>query len=160
MSTFSLYLLNLPDVFQLLCWPSIARIQTFTCSLGISPSHGNLLLTSFPMGGLANPSLQPIRWTERETAFHSLVTPYLRKEVREHRAALCSLCAPKLFFFFFPRRRPSHVLRPQSISVIPYCVSLSRVCTPSSRMCRDPDTVSGTVNKRQNSLLGLFFTYS
>lgn len=100
-STFSLYLLNLPDVFQLLCWPTIARIQTFTCSLGISPSHGNLLLTSFPMGGLANPSLQPIRWTERETAFHSLVTPYLRKEVREHRAALCSLCAPKLFFFFF-----------------------------------------------------------
>lgn len=116
------------------------------------------------MDGLVNPSLQPIRWTERETAFRSSVTPYLRKEVREHRAALFFACTQALFLLpHLPRPSPVQLTLPFLHPPVHFCHSL--LCLSPSRVCHlHPVTwcdavaviVSGTVNKRPNSLLGLF----
>lgn len=83
----------------------------------------------------------------------------------ENTAALCSLCAPKLFFP--PSQATSRAAHP-SFPPPPVhfchsllCLSLSHVCTPSSHMCCDPVavTVPGTVNQAE-FFSGIIFSYS
>lgn len=111
-----------------------------------------------------NPSLQPIRWTERETALHSPLTLYLRKEVREHSRTVFIACTQAFFSPPFADHltcsSPFLSSTPSPFLSFPI-VSFSVPCLHSSHMCCDPVavTVPGTVNKAE-FFSGIIFSYS